>query len=230
MPPVHPIWIFGSEVVYFIAVAILCLGIYLRTKDIYALSRLKTIFHFRNIFLYFFLAYAFRFVYLFILLSSDLGFRSLMIFQIFGMLVVSYFSTMAILSVLMTVLVKRISTERKHVNILLHISSIVLLAVVFVTGSLYVLAIFHIAILAFAAITMILKRKGSHFSNQNRITYILLFIFWIINLFEFGRGNVQFITQLGVHAISVAIFLSIYLRLRKRLKNAEKKGKTRNNK
>ena len=137
---------------------------------------------------------------------------------------------MAILSVLMAVIVKNINMKKIHLNILLHAISAAFLLFVLVTGSLQVLLVSQIAVLAFAVIFMLFKRKESHFSKQNRITYVMLFIFWVINLIEFGRGAVQFGVQTVFYAVSVVIFFSIYLRIRKRLENAEKKRKTGNNK
>ena len=58
------------EILYSIAIAGLCLGTYFKTREIYNLSKHEGLYHFRNIFLYFSLAYLFRLLFIFLLLYS----------------------------------------------------------------------------------------------------------------------------------------------------------------
>ena len=222
-----PIIVIGTEIIYAIFITAICLAIYFKTRDIYKLTRHSGIYHFRNIFLFFAFAYILRLVMVFILLSfAPFGIRGLHQFHLINLLLIGYFSTMAILSVTMTVLMKKNGSE-KHVN-LLHISAIFLSVFVFVMRSQELLLIIQTALFAFSVLLLFAARvKGN--SLQNRLTYLLLFAFWIINLFTSIRNLAFFEIIILFYLMSVGIFLWIYFRVNKRPIHAKKK-QTRNHK
>ena len=168
--PVPPIVSLGTDISYFVLLSVLCFAIYWKTRDVYSFTKLKTVFHFRNIFLYFGLAYTFRLFYVFYILSSDLGMGMMMDFQLLGLLVVSYFSTLAILSVAMTVIIKKVRIDNDNITTILHLIAISSLTIVFFARSFDALIAFHTTVLAVSVIAMFLRKPATHFSRQNRIT------------------------------------------------------------
>lgn len=212
------------ELIYFLIVAGLSLTIYLKTRDIYNISRLKGIYHFRNIFLYFLFAYLFRLIYILLLLSEMLNLSFIIEINEVFLLLVGYFSSMAIFSVVMTIYSHKSDDEMRNLNNVMHIIAILLSVTAMFLESYTFLVIFQ-TVVFFAAILVIFFRKprGRSFSYQNKITYMLLFIFWTLNMFAFTRNLIPLEFKLVLYLISSAIFLSIYLRLNKRLKNVQKR-------
>ena len=224
MPPFFPPpGILVLETAYFLVISFFCIVIYFTTSDIYRLSKHKGIFHFRNIFLFFALAYFFRLINFSMMFPREFfGMaRAQPLFPL-AMLMFSYFSTMAILSLVMTLLVKKIKTT-KRVNILLHLVAIFSSIIVFVTRSHPLLLLIQTLIFLISAIYVI---RGNHkgIVSKNRITYILLFVFWVLNVIISMRGIVPWEYKIPLYVVSIAIFFSIFTRVHKRLANVKKKG------
>ena len=220
--------IVGTEIAYAVVIAGICLAIYLKTRDILMLTKHPGIFHFRNIFLFFAFAYVFRLITVLVLVSfAPFGMMGFHQFQLIYLLMTGYFSTMAILSLTMTVLRK---TDSGHNMNWMHLTAILLpVAVIFLR--LYELLLLAQTLLFAGSVFQLFLRKGGHskLSLQNRVTYLLLFGFWIINLFASLRGF-SLDVRIILYAISVAIFFWIYFRVKKRLDHEEKKKQARNNK
>ena len=93
------------------------------------------------------------------------------------------------------------------------------------------LLIIQTLLLALPLFIIVFKKPVSddfRFSNQNKATYLLLLVFWVINLFSLGRGY-MFLYNIIASIISVLIFLTIYLRVNKRLKNVKEEKQARDN-
>ncbi len=218
------------ELTYFLVVAGICLYIYFRTREVYSLSKHPGLFHFRNIFLYFSLAYFFRLVIVFFMLSGELmeirfrgGFFGA---SEFSLLFAGYFSTMAILSLAMSVLSRKIKADVEKTNYLLHGLAIVSSLLVFFTGSYNLLVSLQVLALVgiiFAVLTSPWKAKGKGGFSQTKATYVLLAFFWIVNLFAFSRVLLPPELKTVLYILSAGVFVSIFARVQKRLPNAEKK-------
>ncbi len=218
MPPFlqHPI-IFLTETIYFLIISIFCLLIYFKTRDIYELSKHKGIYYFRNIFLFFSMAYFVR------LLHIPLFFGLLRIahprlLMPISMLLISYFSTMAILSIVMSLFAKKI--DFKGINLVLHVFAVLSSVVVFLTWSHALMLL--IQTILFLVSIIYLAIKGTHIS-QNKISYTMLFIFWILNIIIVMRRVFPCEYKIPLYFISVAVFFSIFYRVHKRLDNAKKR-------
>ena len=217
-----PIEILGIEFLYFIIVFSLCLIIYFRTRDIYKLTKHTGIFHFRNIFLYFSLAYLFRLLHVGIIFHL-FSFRFPMMWHPVSLLVVGYFSTMAILSVVMASFVRKTSQNKFLINSLLNIIAIALSVVVFLTRSPHIMVIIQ-AVVFLIAFFFVLKKNVKGFMSKTKIIYTLLFVFWVINVLLFARGLVPIGLRIPLYVLSVGVFISIFIKVQKRLKvNAKKK-------
>ncbi|MBU1120321.1 MAG: hypothetical protein ABIE23_03185 [archaeon] len=217
------------ELAYFIVVVGICLTIYFRTKELYNISQHKGIFYFRNIFLYFAFAYFFRLINALYMLSNealDLGFRR-GFFQ-FDLLFVSYFSTMAILSLLMAVMTRSIKKNVQTADYILHGIALISSLFVFVTRSFPLLFLVQTIVLIGAVITVFItpqKKKPKRLLSQNTVTYALLAVFWVINLLSFNNRFIPPDLKIIFYLLSIAVFVSIFLRVQKRLPSNAKKEK-----
>ncbi|MFH1977870.1 MAG: hypothetical protein ABIJ92_00920 [Candidatus Aenigmatarchaeota archaeon] len=218
------------EIIYSIAIAVICLATYIKTQRIYSLSKHSGIFHFRNIFLYFAISYIFRFLFIFVVFSHGPMrgpmFRFLLSYQDLTFLLVGYFSTLAVFSVVMTIMSRKIDISRHNLSSFMHIAAIILSVFSLATRSADILVLLQTAILIGSVMLMSSKKaitKG-HVSKQNRIIITSLLVFWIINLLASSRF-IQFEAKASIYIISALIFLSIYLKVKKRLISNDKKKK-----
>lgn len=205
------------EIIYFLAIASVCLAIFFRTRELYSLSKHPGIFHFRNIFLYFSLAFLARLFFIATVLLYEP--RPMMHFgpNIMAFLVFGYFSTMAVLSTAAAALSRKISADRSALNNGMHITSIILSAFLFVTRTYDLLIIIQGLIFFFTVVMILLdKPRLSSLSGHNRLTYVLLFAFWLLNLFSSLR-EIPFELKAGLYLVSAGIFLSIYMKVSRRL-------------
>jgi hypothetical protein len=236
MPPMPPEFFhFGPpleeviiEFVYFLLVLTLSGYIYLKTKEIYDLTKHKGIYHFRNIFLYFGLAYLFRLSLIVILFSGELfNYFPPRIMHPLSFIFTGYFSTMAIFSVLVSITEKHLKINNKILNLIMHTTALALSIFVGITRSNFLLMLIQASVFFFAIIIILLKSKKEKYSKlltQNKITFVLLFAFWVINSLAFTRRFLPIEVKIALYFVSACVFFSIFLRVRKRLINAEKKG------
>ncbi|MFT4303717.1 MAG: hypothetical protein ACMXYG_04070 [Candidatus Woesearchaeota archaeon] len=204
-----------TELVYFLIIFGLCILIYFMTKEIYKLSKHKGIYHFRNIFLYFALAYAFRIIYIAIAIYLRSEGISFSLLTPIALLLISYTSTMAILSMIMAAL-----KNHKVKEIFLHVVSIILSIFIFFTQSQQFLVFIQL-LLFIVAVVLVISKKNQ--ISTNKITYGLLFLFWVVNTFFIGL-NLGGIFRIPLYFISVVIFFSIYVRVLKRLPDGKKRS------
>jgi len=221
MPPfLHP-RVFGTELVYTIVILILCFLVYLKTKEIYDLTKHKGIQFFRYAFLFFGLAYASRlFLYLIIIGNSQLS-RFLIhrrtIMPLFNLLV-AYFSTMAILNLMYSTIWKKINSE--HFLTFSNIIALVIAVIAFVSKSPMIVSIIQLALLL---ITIIISTKTHNKKTKNisttRKLYLLISLFWLINLFVLSpKSFLPFELKVFFQLISVLVFITIYHKVTKLIK------------
>jgi hypothetical protein len=215
------------ELVYFLLVLAISCYIYIKTKEIYELTKHKGIYHFRNIFFYFGMAYLFRLSTILMMFSGDLfNYFPPRILSPIIFTLVSYFSTLAIFSVLFSISEKHIKISNKSLTIISHILAIGLSLYIGFIRSQFALMIFQTLVFFIALIIAIFKskkEKNSKLLTQNKVTFVLLFVFWVINTLAFTRRFLPTEIKVLLYMISGAVFFSIFLRVRKRLVNAEKK-------
>jgi hypothetical protein len=222
-----PIEFLIIELIYVLLVVTMSLIIYFKTKELYDLSRHKGIFHFRNIFLFFSLSYIFRLVQLMFPLSKELfSFYFPFMLMPINLIFISYFSTMAILSLIMALIVKEMKGDGKRLNIIMHGVAIIASIIVFFTRSPLIMLSFQLAVFLVSLIIISLNfRKTKHemLMTQNSMTYILLFIFWCINTVTMMRGLIARELHIPLNLLSAGVFFWVYSRVQKRLGNGKKK-------
>jgi hypothetical protein len=198
--PLH----FGIEMIYTLIVILLFLFIYYKTKELYELTKHEGIKYFRLAFIFFSLAYLTRFIFLLFkwtVFSNDYfipGKYSLPA----AFAVVGYFSTIAILYLEYSMLYKKI----KYKSFLAY-SNIIAITVgmvsYFVTSSI---------ILTFIELPLIILIiwTGLKTKNNAKLLYILISIFWLINLFLLTPKNLfSFEIKIILQSISLIVFMII---------------------
>ena len=130
--------------VYSVIVIFLCFIIYAKTKELYSLTKHKGIGFFRNTFLYFGLAFSFRLLFTFFHLSrySMDFYNPLHYVMPFALVIIGYLSTMAIFSLTLSSLWKKI----KQTGYMTHIIAVAIAVLVFFTRSTELLIITQLAL------------------------------------------------------------------------------------
>ncbi len=218
MPPFHLIdpTKLIAELGYTLIVVFLCFMIYFKTIEIYDLTKHEGINYFRITFLFFGLAYIFRFLdILFMLVTVTFDTHSLIgIFRIFPVSLVlnGYFSTLAILSLTYSIIWKKLNI--KHTLLLFNAIAILISGIAFISRS-PVFLILAQAVLLIFTILIACFIKSRKFSQLFRL-YVLFLLFWIVNLLALGpRRFLPFEIQTAFQIISIAVIGIIYYRVAK---------------
>jgi len=222
--PRPPAEIFSIEIAFFLIVAALCLLIYFKTRNIYKLTNHKGIYFFRNIFLFFFLAYLFRLLFIFVFMSREL-FSSIlpMQFRFYSMVFVTYFSVMAGFSMFMSVHHRYFKWKENIIDIVMHMIAVVISTIVFVTRSHLTMTIILSVFFLVSVIVVFVQSPKHKLYTKNRAAYALLFVFWITSIITAPKNLLSPTLKIALYGLSIVIFVSIYYRLQKRFSNAKKR-------
>lgn len=204
------------ELVYTIIVVFLCFTIFYKTRELYDLTKYEGIKYFRITFLFFGLAFLFRFISISVMLMGitfDIEI-SRYLFRIFPLVFNGYFSTMAILSLTYSMIWKELRI--KHMLIISNAIAILISSIAFYTREPDLLILAQ-AVLLFCTILMAVyfyRRSGK--VSQLFILYILFFLFWIVNLLALGpRRFIPFEIQTIFQIVSIAVIGIIYQKVSK---------------
>lgn len=221
MPPSHmdPL-IFGTELIYSLILFILCLWVFLKTKEIYGLTKHKGIQYFRYSFLFFGFAYASR-LFLFLITFSGLDFfPSMRKGHMFSLLPVSnlfvaYFSTLAILCLTYSTIWKKIDSER--FLIFSNILALVIAVLAFTFRSPLVMMIVQLIMIIGASFIIFTSQpKKDRKRHGTKAMYLLIFTFWLLSIFLIhSRRFVPFEATITFQLISIAVFISIFHKVSK---------------
>lgn len=219
-----PLELITIELLYCLIVVTLCSVIFFRTRKIYSLSKHPGIYHFRNTFLYFALAYLFRFFHMGLKATRELiGFSPFL--HATSLVIVGYLSTLAVLSLGLTVAHSIIRLKENTSLILIHTIAIISSLIVFFTRSHNVLMIIQVillaATLAFIIVRAILAKKQS--LSQNNITYFAVIMFWIASSLAFTPRFLPHYYKIPLYFLSAMVFVWIFIRVQKRLLNGKKR-------
>jgi hypothetical protein len=217
MPPYHLIEPARLlvELSYTLIVVFLCFRIFYKTKEIYDLTKYEGVKYFRITFLFFGLAFLFRFLSVFVMLvgiTFDLDI-SMYLFRIFPLVFNGYFSTMAILSITYSMIWKEL--QIKHILIVSNAIAIIISGIAFFSRS-NILIIGAQAVLLIFTIIAVYSYSISKKISQIFILYVLFILFWILNLLTLGPQRfVPFLIQTIFQIISIAVIGIIYLKVSK---------------
>jgi hypothetical protein len=214
---------FVSEILYTAIVVFFCFLIYFKTKEMYDLTKYKGIHYFRNAFLFFGLAYLFRFVIHVIQFTNmaassgfDIGHPRRMMFP-FSMLVVSYLSTMAIFYLTYSTSWKKI----KYVPFIIisNVVAILLSVTSFIFRSPFILSLLQLLLLLASFIIIVTQHKKSKKKTTLPVLYLLIFVFWFLNIFVLDSRNFfPFEFKIIFQLISVGVFIAIFYKVKKWIK------------
>jgi len=200
------------ELGYTLIVVSLCF----KTREIYDLTKHKGIKYFRITFLFFGLAYLFRFLsILFILMKITFDiYLPIHIFKIFSMFFVGYFSTMAILSLTYSTIWKKL--QIKHILLLFNAIAVLISCIAFISMSHSPLILSQAVLLSFTVIMATRSYSKSRKISPLFILYILFFLFWIVNLFILGpKRFLPIEIQIALQVVSIAVIGIIYHKVTK---------------
>jgi len=206
----------AAELGYTLIVVFLCFMIYFKTREIYDLTKHEGINYFRIAFLFFALAYIFRFLHIFSILERITFDTDLLmdIFRIFPFFLVfnGYFSTLAILSLTYSIIWEKLHI--KHTLLLFNAIAILISGIAFISRSPFLLILAQAVLLIFTIIMACYFYIRSRKFSQLFILYVLFLLFWVVNLFALGpRRFIPFEIQTAFQIISVAVIGIIYYKV-----------------
>ena len=211
--------LFGFELIFSTFIILLCLIIYFKTKEAFKLTKHRGIEYFRKTFLFLAFAYLFRFISSALMIFSITnGIRfPRFLFGPLSLIFVSYFSTMAIIYLFLSISWKRLNW--KGARFIVPIIAVMISLVAFFSREpLIIILIQAVLIVSAAILSFKLHKKSAKFSKLSAI-YILLFIFWMIGLAPLSaRRPFPHEFVLIIHALSFIIFMIILYKVHKWLK------------
>jgi len=206
--------LFGMELLFALIIFLLCLIIYFKTKESYELTKHKGIRFFRDAFLFFGISYLVRFSFMLSRMFFDIRLFRGNLGALF-ILLLGYLSTIAIFYLGLSIIWKKFNT--KYLIIFSHIIAVLLAIISFITRSHHILIYIQSIILMVAVILMFINHKKK--KSSIKIIYILIFIFWLINLWAIAPGKVLSMEyKIFFHLISVGLFGIVYYKISKWLK------------
>ena len=223
IPPFFEPLQFVTEIVYTVIIVFFCLAIYLKTKESYDLTKHKGIRYFRDAFLLFGLSYLIRFFFFTFFFSSfKFGFLiSRELLAILFMALTGYLSTIAVFYLISSSIWKQINNW--YFLVTGHIVAIVLSLVSLITMShsmshIMLLYLQSIAIIIAIVLSFVIPKMGNKIS-QVKAFYVLIYIFWLINLWAIApKGVFPFAIKLVFQMLSLIVFTIIYYKVSKWIK------------
>ncbi len=211
----------GVELVYSFIIIVCSLMIYFATKEMDKLTSYKGIKYFRLSFLFFAFAYFFRYFIQFFLFSFKLNGIlefSPMFLGAISLFVFLYFSSMAIFFLLYSVMWKKWNHSKLTILLFNIFALIIAFASIFFRGiSVYLVINFILLLIVLFILIVAYKdsRKKSKAGNSF-IIYLLLSIFWILNIMNILVPRFLSIYQLLVYLVSISLFMIILYKVLKK--------------
>ncbi|MFH1324723.1 MAG: hypothetical protein ABIH64_05730, partial [Nanoarchaeota archaeon] len=216
--------VFASETIYTLVILIFCMLVYFKTKEIYDLSKHKGIQFFRYAFLFFGLAYASRIILYVMIFSESISFEPIrrgktIFMQLLPVsnLVVAYLSTLAILYLIYSTIWKKMDIE--HFLIVSNIVALFVAVVAFVSRSPSIISIIQLVLLVVLIIFSTKKKEKDKKKTHARALYILIAIFWLLNLLVLNPvRRLPLQVLLFFQIASIGVFVAIYYKVHKWVK------------
>lgn len=205
--------IIGMELIYSFVIIACSLMIYFSTKEVYELSSHKGIKYFRFAFLFFAMAFLFRFfirlLFMFFNITNMFKF-SHMIVGSFTLFLFLFASSMAIFYLLYSLIWKKWNLNSNGIYafyFLAFIISIISISTknIIILLSLQFILFSFVAILSYFSHKIPKKKKNP----QLHLIYLLLFAFWVFNILDILVPNFLALFQIFIYLISLGIFLFI---------------------
>ncbi|MDP3966306.1 MAG: hypothetical protein Q8Q04_02140 [archaeon] len=211
---------FGIELIYSFVIIFCSLIIYFSTKKMYNISKYPGIKYFRESFLFFAIAYFFKsFIsfLLFIFQFHEVVEFSSVFLGVITLFFFMYASTMAIFYLVYSIAWKNFR-ESSYTIPLIHVFVLIISAFsIFVreAGMLIILQILLFSFVAFRNFSSYRKLGKKKRASSIYIIYLLLFIFWMLNLADLLVAGFGAVIELLVSMASIGIFLLILYKVTK---------------
>jgi hypothetical protein len=209
----------GIDIIYSFVIILSALLIYHATKELFELTGHKGIKYFRRAFLFFALAYFFRFITQFLVLyvgvqrstRTQLGLLGFIALDLF-----MYALTVAILYLAASVHSRKFE-KKKYLEPILHIIAIIVTIVSVATSNLLVLLTAQLVVIIALALTIYYREKQTKKKSQRLLLlYTLLAIFWALNTIDLIIPSFFALAQLLIYIASIGIFLFLLYRVTKK--------------
>ncbi|VVB77650.1 Uncharacterised protein [uncultured archaeon] len=211
----------GAELIYSFVIVVCSLMIYYATKEMYELSSYKGIKYFRQAFLFFAIAYFFRYSIRFLLLlfnMSDMPEISPMFVGSISLFIFLYSSSMAIFYLLYSVMWKRWSHSKLKIYLFNLLALVIALIGTFLRGIETNLAL-NMILLIFICFVLFIAYKDSKNKQKGKslfIIYLILFIFWVLNVIDILIPRFLQIYRLVIYIVSILLFMIILYKVLKK--------------
>jgi len=203
----------GTELIYSFVIIACCLIIYFGTRELYSLTNYRGIKYFRQAFLFFAIAFFFRsFIKFLILLFNSENLFNIMhpVFAIATTLLFMYFSSLAIFYLFYSIAWKKYN--KKWIVYALNLLALIISIVAIASNNILIYLILNLITILCAVILIIYAySKKSKFKkiSQLFIIYLLLLVFWTLNIIDLFIPNFLQPIQLLVYFISIGVFFAI---------------------
>jgi len=211
----------GVELIYSFVIILCSLMIYFATKEMDNLTSYKGIKYFRLSFLFFAFAYFFRYFIQFFIFSFNLGGIlefSPMFFGAISLFVFLYFSSMAIFFLLYSVMWKKWNHSRLTI-FLFNVFALAIAFFIIFFGSVLLYLIINLVLLMIVLFILIIAYRDSKKKLKSTgpfILYLLLSIFWILNITDILMPKFLSVYQLIVYLVSIVLFMLILYKVLKK--------------
>jgi len=202
----------GTEVLYSFIIIACSLMIYFGTKELYKLSNHQGIKYFRLAFLFFAIAYFFRSFIKFLIIYFDIRELFMLLPLNFGVVTLflfMYFSSIAIFYLLYSVMWKKWGKKSLKIS-LFHLFALIIASISIILPNSLTYLLINLILFLFVSTTLYYAYKHSKKKKNNLYAiYVLLFIFWILNIIDILVPSFLQYFQLIIYLASSFIFLLI---------------------
>ena len=214
----------GVDLIYSFVIVLCSIMIYYATKEMYELSSYKGLSYFRKAFLFFAIAYFFRYSIRFILFifeikdiidisPKSIGWLSMFIFL--------YSSSMAIFFLLYSVMWKKWNHNKQKIYVF-NILAILIAFIGAVSRSRVINLIIYILLLIFISFVLFIAYKDSKTKQKGKslyFIYFLLFLFWILYILEMMIPRFLEMFRIFIYIPSIFLFMIILYKVLKKSGN-----------
>ncbi len=223
MPPFGiPLENYSTEIIYSFVIILCSLLIFFGTKKLYELTLHKGIRYLRKSFLFFAIAFFFgSFIKIFFTLASSPPLKgiSYALFQSLSLFIFIYFSSIAIFYLIYSMMWKRWNGHSKKIW-LFHIIALIISVISILLNSSRIYLLINLLILAFILVSLYFvhhdsKKQKKKKSNLYAI-YIMLFVFWMLNVIDILIPKFFQTFQLIIYLASIGIFMAVLYKVLKK--------------
>ncbi|HTY44103.1 MAG TPA: hypothetical protein VMC80_02575 [Patescibacteria group bacterium] len=208
----------GVELIYSFIIIVCSLMIYHATREMYELTSYKGIKYFRQAFLFFAIAFFFRYsIRFFLVLLGINGLREIspVPFGILTSFVFLYLSSMTVFCLLYSVMWKKWNHDKIRIYVF-NIAAFAIALIGTVFSSIGTYLILNVILLAFVLISLLVAHRDRKKRGGLFIIYTLLFIFWTLNVIDILIPQFLELYQMVIYLASVFLFMLILYKVLKK--------------